>query len=184
MLRPSTVTSCVMCILTLATVAAAIEEAPLPAVWQVKLDPGDSGLEERWNAADLDDSDWTALRTDGWEGWENQGLKAEADLGWYRVRYEVPEALEIKRYVYLYFNCVDEQAWVWVNGRRVGEHTLVSEGLVGSRERETRRHVGRSLRPGDPGAPARGGTRRLCGAGAAGRGCRGRRLETGVPVWQ
>ena len=131
-MRPVTAISSAMCILTLATVAAAIEQASLPAVWQVKLDPDDLGLKERWNAVDLDDSDWTALRADDWEGWENQGLMGESDLGWYRVRYEVPEALESKKHVYLYFNCVDEQAWVWLNGREVGEHTLLSEGLVGS----------------------------------------------------
>ena len=72
----------------------------------------------------IDDSDWPALRTDDWEGWENQGLTAESDFGWYRVRYEVPEALQSKKHVYLYFNCVDEQAWVWLNGHEVGEHTL------------------------------------------------------------
>ena len=74
-------------------------------------------LKKRWNAVDLDDSDWTAVRTDGWEGWENQGLLGESDLGWYRVRYEVPEGFEDRKYVYLYFNCVDEQAWVWLNGQ-------------------------------------------------------------------
>ena len=132
MLHRSTAISCLTCILALATAAAAIEEASLPAVWQVKLDPDDVGLKERWNAADLDDSDWTALRTDDWEGWENQGLIAESDYGWYRVRYEIPEALEDRKYVYLYFNCVDEQAWIWLNGQEVGEHTFVSEGLVGS----------------------------------------------------
>ena len=122
-----------------APVAAEIEQASLPVSWQVRLDPEDVGLERQWFAAAHDDGDWSALRTDEWEGWEAQGLAAGVDVGWYRAAYEIPESIRSRAHVYLYFNCVDEQAWVWLNGRSLGEHTLASEGLVGSKSKKRNR---------------------------------------------
>ena len=60
---------------------------------------------------------------------DEQGLPEHTGYGWYRVSWKVPTALR-KKHVYLLFSAVDEQAWVWINGRSVGEHTLASRGLT------------------------------------------------------
>ena len=109
--------------------AAAIEHAALPVVWQVKLDPNDVGVQEEWFDANHDDAQWTPLGTHDWEGWRKQGLAGDADVAWYRVRHEVPKSILAMKHVYLYFTCVDEQAWIWLNGQSAGEHTWASEGL-------------------------------------------------------
>ena len=112
--------------------AAAVDPMPLPPIWQFHLDPEDVGVKEKWFAADLPDGQWTRLSTYDWEGWEKQGQTQGVDFAWYRLRINVPAAIQEQKHVYLFFNCVDEQTWVWLNGQSVGEHTLASEGLVGS----------------------------------------------------
>ena len=46
---------------------------------------------------------------------------------WYRREIEPPEIDDGER-AFLHFYGVDEQAWVWVNGEFVGEHTLGASG--------------------------------------------------------
>ena len=48
--------------------------------------------------------------------------------GWYRS--ELPQVPEKKRkFTYMYFDGVDEQAWIYLNGKQVFEHTVNSTGL-------------------------------------------------------
>ena len=47
--------------------------------------------------------------------------------GWYRTTFKAPAEWKGKT-VRLLFGAVDEQAWVYVNGRLVREHTEKSEG--------------------------------------------------------
>jgi len=108
--------------------SGAVVELSLPAIWRVKLDPGEVGMKEKWYDPDLEDKDWQAVSTYKWQGWDKQGLPEHVGLGWYRVEQNIPASMQ-KKYVYLYFSAVDEEAWVWVNGRSAGEHTCLSEKL-------------------------------------------------------
>jgi len=96
-----------------------------PAQWQFRLDPADRGVAERWFAENLDESDWRPIVVPAW--WENQRHDYDG-LAWYRVRFRLPPGaagLPAR----LYFQGVDEEAWVYVNGRLVGERTVQSTGL-------------------------------------------------------
>lgn len=50
--------------------------------------------------------------------------------GWYRTTFNVP-GHRLDKPVDIYFGGVDEQAWVYLNGKLVGEHTAQSEGRPG-----------------------------------------------------
>lgn len=127
----STLVSVVVVGVIASAACAAVEPLALPVVWQVKLDPQDVGVKQNWYAPKIDDTKWKPLGTHDWEGWEKQGMAEGVDFAWYRVEHAIPETIQSKEYVYMYFSCVDEEAWVWLNGQRVGEHTLVSEEWVG-----------------------------------------------------
>jgi len=115
--------------------AAKVAELSLPAIWRVKLDPGEVGVKEKWFTGDLKEKNWRPISTHDWEGWDKQGLSKDVSFGWYRVEYQIPGAMQ-KKHVYLYFSAVDEEVWAWVNGQSVGEHTLAGEGLVGSKSKK------------------------------------------------
>ena len=115
-----------------ATVSAGddkVSEVSMPAFWQVKLDPGEVGVKEKWFAPELDEQGWQPISTHKWVGWDKQGLPEHVGFGWYRVRGWLPDTLR-KKFVYLYFSAVDEEASLWVNGQAVGEHTCAGENLT------------------------------------------------------
>lgn len=103
-----------------------------PEPWQFKIDPDDQGVEGKWFDPKLDDSKWATVRSDKVSGWEKQGFdgKQSTGYGWYRAA--LPLAAEDlgTKYKYLYFEAVDEDAWLYLSGRPFFEHTLESSGLL------------------------------------------------------
>ena len=97
----------------------------LPAKCQLRLDPDDVGLVEKWYATDAE--------TDGWQGaklgefWDDLLGQPFEGVGWYRMTVQVPAGATGKR-LHLVFAAVDEEAWVWVNGEPAGEHAEGPEG--------------------------------------------------------
>lgn len=51
-------------------------------------------------------------------------------FGWYRTTFNIP-GHRLDKPVEIHFGGVDEQAWVYLNGRLIGEHTAESEGRSG-----------------------------------------------------
>jgi hypothetical protein len=103
--------------------------APLSNAWRFKPDPAAAGVTDRWYAAELDDAGWATLRSDTGSGWEAQGFAGHHGYGWYRQRVTVTDAMLAPESLRLLFGAVDEQAWVYINGRLAFEHTVASTGL-------------------------------------------------------
>ena len=89
--------------------------------WRFRRDSEDIGRTDRWFAADASATDWSAISVgDFWEQY--------IGVGWYRVDVAVPEEVKGKE-LFLAFGGVDEQAWVWCNGKPAGEHSVKSTGM-------------------------------------------------------
>jgi hypothetical protein len=102
---------------------------PLSNQWRFKPDATDAGVSGQWYAADLDDSGWAQVRSDTGTGWEAQGFAGHHGYGWYRQRFTVTDAVLAQETLRLFLGAVDEQAWVYLNGRPAFEHTVGSTGL-------------------------------------------------------
>ena len=100
------------------------DAAVLPDQWAFKQDPRDVGRQEKWYASALDESDWRAIRVPS--AWE-ETVGPYDGFAWYRARFAIPAELKGQRLV-LKFGGADEQAWVYLNGQRVGERTTESTG--------------------------------------------------------
>jgi len=96
----------------------------LPNRWRFKLDPNDEGQRAGYFRADFDDSAWEEIAIA--KTWESQGFKYDG-LAWHRVSFSV-EKLPPGKKVYLQFGGVDESAWVYLNGKLVGDHDLGETG--------------------------------------------------------
>ncbi|MCA1809501.1 MAG: beta galactosidase jelly roll domain-containing protein [Lentisphaerae bacterium] len=94
--------------------------------WRFLIDPDDIGRAAGWYAPDWDDAGWRddVPIEDSWKNHMEDGYNG---IAWYRRSIDVPEAPDGDR-VYLHFEGVDEEAWVWLNGKFVGEHALGKEG--------------------------------------------------------
>jgi beta-galactosidase len=90
-------------------------EYPLTG-WKGLADKGDVGRKEEWFKAELDDSRWEAVRVPG--TYDFLGVY------WYRVRFKVPPNMKMgKDGMTLHVGAVDDESWVWLNGRLLGEVT-------------------------------------------------------------
>ena len=97
----------------------------LPARWRLRLDPEDVGRKEAWYAVDRDMVDWQTVTTADF--WDKTLGRPYTGAGWCRVTVNVPSSAAGKR-LYLVFGAVDEEAWVWVNGKAAGAHARGPEG--------------------------------------------------------
>ena len=110
-----------------------------PEPWRFKLSPvaseilqganppdTDQGTREKWFASAFDDSQWVSMRTDTKE----QGWGQETGFGWYRTELPLTAKDAKRKFKYLYFGACDEDAWIYVNGRQVFEHSLLTTGLL------------------------------------------------------
>ena len=97
--------------------------------WRFKPDPDEIGIGEQWFAPELDEAGWSVVRSDTGRGWESQGFPGYLGYGWYRQTVRAPaNAAELEN-LRLFFAAVDEQAEVYVNGKKAFEHTCKSTGM-------------------------------------------------------
>lgn len=114
----------------LATELPKITAHEIGNAWRFKADPEDAGMKERWFASETDDRSWAEVRSDRGNGWESQGFPGYLGYGWYRQRVEAPADLAQASRCYLLFGAVDEEAEVFINGRKAFTHTCASTGLA------------------------------------------------------
>lgn len=76
---------------------------------------------------DSDDSAWKPYSVNLDKGWEGQGFPRYDGYAWLRETIIIPPETS-RKYTYLHFGAVDEQAWLYVDGKQVGEHTVASTG--------------------------------------------------------
>ena len=102
--------------------AGRLLQVRLPAQgWRFQVDPKAVGRGEAWYKPDHDDKAWRAdvpIEKD-WQDYLDNPYFGDA---WYRRTIEVPALPETGVTVWLNFQGVDEEAWVWVNGAHVGAH--------------------------------------------------------------
>ena len=98
--------------------------ADLPKTWSFKLDFKDEGQKQKWHAVDIDDADWMPIHIGEW--WEPQGNQYDG-IAWYRVNFNVPADAPGPRLI-LTFGAVDTSAWIYLNGKNVGEFNQDGKG--------------------------------------------------------
>lgn len=94
--------------------------------WRFQTDPKDEGLAAGWMKPELDAASWSLLDVDQW--WQVQGYPTYHGVAWYRRQFQ-PPGHEGSQRIVLYFGAVDGDSTVFVNGRKVGEHILSSDGV-------------------------------------------------------
>jgi hypothetical protein len=101
---------------------------PLPApldTWLFRVDPLERGIKDAWHGLKVNEAEWQKARVPSfWAEIEDVG--DYQGYAWYRTTFTAPaewKGMTLR----LLFGSVDEQAWVYVNGQLVREHTEKSE---------------------------------------------------------
>jgi hypothetical protein len=89
--------------------------------WIFSPDPKNDGVARGVLKADFDDSDWKTISPLDW--WQMQGFADYHGPAWYRIKFDAP-APKPGETARLYFGAVDGNAVVYLNGKKIGEHTL------------------------------------------------------------
>lgn len=97
--------------------------AALPVEWEFTADPRDDGLTFQWYLPGDHGQTWRPMKTT--ESYEIQGMQDERLYGyngfsWYRVAVDVPKRFK-GRPMTLFIGGLNDQGWVWCNGRIVSE---------------------------------------------------------------
>jgi hypothetical protein len=94
--------------------------------WRFRADPTEMGAKDEWFKPARDaESDWLPIQVPTfWE--ESEAIGKLLGDGWYRIAFTMPVASQGKP-LRLLFAGVDEQAWIYLNGKQVGEHSEKSE---------------------------------------------------------
>ncbi len=94
--------------------------------WRFRADPDRVGHQDRWYVPTFDDEGW---RSDVpiEASWQRHMETPYYGGAWYRRVLDLSDVPAWKR-AFLFFEGVDEQAWVWVNGRLAGWHAIGPEG--------------------------------------------------------
>lgn len=92
----------------------------LDGAWQFAFDKQDEGLNAKWYESGFDRSSWRAVQTP--HTWQVEpGNENYYGVAWYARTISPDSAWEMKT-LRLEFDAVYRDAWVWVNGKPVGEH--------------------------------------------------------------
>ena len=102
-----------------------IKSIPLAQTgWKFRPDPQENGHHKGWFDPGFNDAKWKELRI---QSWEEQGYDGYDGIGWYRFRFTMPEKIDCNA-VEIHLRAVDESAWVWLNGKYVGQHDIGTAG--------------------------------------------------------
>ncbi|MBI3920683.1 MAG: beta galactosidase jelly roll domain-containing protein, partial [Armatimonadetes bacterium] len=95
-----------------------------PSEWRFRLDPEGVGAQQAWYKPDFSGPGWRNLPVTTY--WDDS-IGQYSGEGWYRVSFRIPSEVKGKQMI-LRFGAVDEEAWVYLNGEMIGEHTTASTG--------------------------------------------------------
>lgn len=92
--------------------------------WKFITDLKGEGHRKNYFKDDFADDSWKPIKVGHWE---LQGWPDYDGIGWYRIRFKMPEKIDSNA-VEITFGGVDESAWVWMNGIYLGKHDIGTDG--------------------------------------------------------
>ena len=94
----------------------------LPSSWRGLVDRDAAGRDQGWWRVEHDDSSWQPINVPGTFESQRPTLADYNGVFWYRLRFSLPKGLTRKA-LRLYIGPVDDESWIWLNGKFLGEVT-------------------------------------------------------------
>ena len=108
-----------------------------PKQWKFRFDRRNLGVKERWHQH-YNPQDWIDIEIGDWYGCQLDSIYT--GYVWYRTTFFAPQEWAGKKLL-LAFGAVDEQAWIWMNGRKAGESAAGPEAWNSAFEIDISSHV-------------------------------------------
>lgn len=91
----------------------------LDGAWRFKTDPDKDGVKKNWHQPEFNDQSWSTITVPS--VWEKE-IGDFDGVAWYRTQIDSAAFTNGDR-IALSFGAVDDQCEVWLNGKKLGEHT-------------------------------------------------------------
>jgi hypothetical protein len=101
---------------------AGVNELVLTTGWVGQVDKQGVGRKAEWWRAEFDDSKWRGMKVPGYFEDQIPELADYDGLFWYRLRFKLPAGMTREKLA-LALGPVDDESWVWLNGKFLGEVT-------------------------------------------------------------
>lgn len=106
-----------------ANIKSQVQKLSLDGEWFFKADSQKIGVVQKWFSEKFNRADWQKMKVpDFWENHEH--YKNYDGWGWYARKFEFKKTSQP---ISIYFAGVDDDAVVWINGVKVGEHAGYSD---------------------------------------------------------
>lgn len=93
--------------------------------WRFTTDPADEGHLKGFFRPDFNDKAWMSVQRGPWN---KQGAGEYTGTAWYRIPFRLAAIPQNAAAAELKFGQVADEAWVWVNGKYIGQHALGASG--------------------------------------------------------
>ncbi|MFA5263499.1 MAG: beta galactosidase jelly roll domain-containing protein [Opitutaceae bacterium] len=104
---------------------------PLNNVWKGAADKEGVGRDREWWKPEFDDGGWIPANVPGSYNADIKGLDRYVGKFWYRTRFTVPEHYR-QHAPKLFIGRVDNESWVWLNGKFLGQVTKDPTAMFGN----------------------------------------------------
>ena len=92
--------------------------------WRFITDPLQEGHLKGFFKSNFNVSKWKNIKMGIWE---EQGFSDYDGVAWYQIKFTMPDKIDCNA-VEIFFEGIDESAWVWLNGIYLGSHDIGPEG--------------------------------------------------------
>ncbi|MBN8704359.1 MAG: family 10 glycosylhydrolase [Bacteroidetes bacterium] len=89
----------------------------LGGTWKFKIDSSATGEQKKWHLSETDHSKWDTVKVP--ENWDSYGIETYDGVAWFWREFTLPETKEKLAVV---FDAVDDDAVVFINETKVGNH--------------------------------------------------------------
>lgn len=97
-----------------------VTDIPLPAAWTGRTDPDGRGDADGWQRPEYDATAWKPVQVGKAFNGQDAAWRGYLGAFWYRLDFPVP-AGAVRDGLVLDLGAIDDESWVWLNGRLLGE---------------------------------------------------------------
>ncbi|HCE45092.1 MAG TPA: hypothetical protein DET40_16245 [Lentisphaeria bacterium] len=94
--------------------------------WIGEADKDNSGDSKGWSKEEFDDSAWRPIQVPGMFDMLRKDLDGYDGYFWYRLKFKTPEGFDPNAELVLKMGAIDDESWIWLNGKFLGEVTKTS----------------------------------------------------------
>ncbi|HBC86087.1 MAG TPA: hypothetical protein DCZ94_03945 [Lentisphaeria bacterium] len=98
----------------------------ITAGWVGEADKDNTGDSKGWSKEEFDDAAWRPIQVPGMFDVYRKDLEGYDGYFWYRLKFKTPDGFNPDEELTLKMGGIDDESWIWLNGKFLGEVTKIT----------------------------------------------------------